>query len=122
MRAALVLLVVFAALPLVETGATATRAGLRGVVMLSPAAPVCLQGRPCEKPAVGVLLQFRRNGRVAAQVTTGRGGWYAVRLAPGRYAVRAPKYRVGTGLSPQRVTVLEGRVIRRDFRLDSGMQ
>lgn len=122
MRAAFALVVVLAALPLVEAGGAAVRSGLRGVVMLSPAAPVCVQGRPCEKPAVGVLLQFRRNGQVAARATTGRGGWYVVHLAPGRYVVRAPKYRVGTGLRPQRVVVPESRVRRQDFQLDSGMQ
>jgi SAM-dependent methyltransferase len=40
----------------------------------------------------------------------------------GSYAVRVPRRRVGTGLSPRVVRVPRGRIARVDFHLDTGLQ
>jgi hypothetical protein len=96
--------------------------GLRGLVMQGPTAPVCRTDDPCEEPARGILLQFRRSGKVVAEVKTTRAGRYSVRLSAGSYAVKTSRRRVGTGLTPRVVRVPRGRIARVDFHLDTGIQ
>jgi hypothetical protein len=105
-------------------GAAAARhvSGLRGLVMQGPTKPVCRTDDPCEEPARGILIEFRRDGKVAAEVKTTRSGTYSIRLRPGSYAVHVPGRRVGTGLSPRVVRVPRGRLARVDFHLDTGLQ
>lgn len=103
-----------------STGATSS--GLRGLVTLSPIRPVCLEEQPCSKPAAGAVLVFRRNGRAVARVTTRPDGTYRVILRPGTYIVVAPRYRVGSGVTPRTVRVPRGRVARVDLEIDSGIQ
>jgi hypothetical protein len=70
-----------------------------------------------------VRLQFLRDGRVAASVTSGTGGRYRIVLRPGRYAVRvAPQPKIGRGPEPSSVTVPRGRVAHVDFMLDTGIR
>jgi hypothetical protein len=102
--------------------ASGTASGLRGVVMRGPTSPICRVGDPCEEPARGLLLQFRRDGRIVKQVRTSRTGWYRVLLRRGRYAVTTPGVRPTARLQPQLVSVRRGRVLRRDFHLDTGIQ
>ena len=90
--------------------------------MLSPTRPVCIEGQPCSKPAAHVLLVFRRGGAVAARVTTGARGWYRVLLRPGTYTVVAPRYLVGSGVTPKTVRVQEDRMMRVDLEIDTGIQ
>jgi len=115
-----------AGLALVSTfaGAAGSRisSGLHGVVMRGPIKPVCREGEPCEVPAKGLSLQFRRDGRVRAQVKTTRTGRYLVRLRPGRYGVTSPGLRPWQQLSPKVVRVPRGRVGRVDLHLDTGLQ
>jgi hypothetical protein len=108
----------------VAGAATGTRlkSGLHGVVMRGPTKPVCEDTEPCEEPAVGVVLQFWQNGRLAAQVKTVRGGRYVVRLRRGRYAVKTLRRYPGTGLTPRAVRVPAARLARVDFHLDTGIQ
>jgi hypothetical protein len=96
--------------------------GLHGVVLRGPTKPVCMESEPCEEPAVGVVLQFRRAGRLVAEVKTGRAGAYIVRLRPGIYAVVTPRRRIGTGLTPRVVRVPRGNLTRVNFHLDTGIQ
>ncbi len=102
--------------------ASVTGSGLRGLVMLSPTRPVCLEEQPCSKPAAGVVIVFRRDGRAAASVTTRADGTYRVLLRPGTYTVVAPRYRVGSGVTPRTVRVPKGRVARVDLEIDTGIQ
>ena len=118
MLAALALALCFAG-----AAASAPVSGLHGVVMEGPIKPVCKVGEPCEKPAAGVVLQFKRAGRVVARVKTTMKGTYRVRLRPGAYAVTTvPKRRIGTGLTPKTVRVRKARMGRRDFHLDTGLE
>ena len=96
--------------------------GLRGLVMQGPTKPVCPVDEPCEAPAAGILLQFKRDGKVVAEVKTTRAGRYSVRLRAGRYSVQVAHRRVGAGLSPRVVHVPRGRIARVDFHLDTGIQ
>ena len=122
------LAVIFAALVLGLTvpGAAAPPtpvSGLRGIVTRGPTMPVCRVGEPCEEPAVGVVLEFRRTGVLNARVKTGRAGAYTVRLRPGAYAVTtSPPRRVGSTLSPRVVRVPSGRLARVNFFLDTGVR
>ncbi len=97
--------------------------GLHGVVMRGPTQPVCQIGKPCSEPAVGALLVFSHNGRVAARVRAGAGGRYAVRLRAGFYAVRlSPEPKIGSGLRPRQVHVGSGLDARLDFDVDTGIR
>ena len=96
--------------------------GLHGIVSRGPIQPVCRAGTPCTAPAVGAMLVFSRNGRVAARVRTLAGGRYTVRLAAGTYAVRlSPVPRIG-GLTPRTVRVPGGASRRLDFTIDTGIR
>lgn len=106
-------------------GATASStltSGLRGVLMRGPIRPVCDDSQPCDAPAPGVVLRFKRGDRVVARVTTGTGGRYRVVLRPGRYAVTTPDRGPGAGLTPRFVQVHKARVARVNFHLDTGIQ
>jgi hypothetical protein len=100
----------------------ASVSGLRGIVTLAPSRPVCSVGESCTKPGVGVTVVFRRNGRAVAKVTAQKGGIYRIVLRPGRYAVVAPRYRIGSGVTPSVVRVPIGRMKRVDFVVDTGIQ
>lgn len=108
--------------PAASPFATGTASGLRGNVTLFPARPVCIEDEPCSKPAPGALLVFKRDGRIAARVTTTRDATYRVLLAPGSYAVTAPQHRHGSGVTPRTVRVPKGRITRVDLEIDTGIQ
>ena len=94
---------------------------LHGFVMRGPTAPVCMTAKPCSEPAVGAVLAFTRNGRLAARVRVGQGGRYSVRLAAGIYRVRqVPAPKIGFGIRPDRIVV--GRSMRADFFIDTGIR
>lgn len=121
--ATLVVALVLALLAPIEAASeSAAGSGLRGLVTLSPTRPVCIEERPCSKPAAGVVLVFRRDGGSVTRVTTRADGTYRVLLRPGRYTVVAPRYRVGSGITPQTVRVPRGRVAHLDFEIDTGIQ
>ena len=93
------------------------------MVMEGPIKPVCKIGEPCDRPVPGLVLEFKRSGRVVARVKTTQKGTYRVRLRAGSYSVTTvPPRRVGTGLTPKTVRVSKGRVARRDFHLDTGLR
>ena len=111
------------ALPAYGAAATPSSAsGLHGLVLQGPTRPVCSADEPCETPAAGVHLQFKRDGTVVAAVKTTAAGRYSVALPPGRYGVQVTRRRVGAGLSPRVVRVPRGRNARVDFHLDTGIQ
>jgi hypothetical protein len=112
------------ATPIFSLGGAATTqvSGLRGLVLQGPTAPVCRTDDPCEEPAREIRLQFRRGGKVVAEVNTTKAGRYSVRLRAGSYVVTSPRRRVGTGLTPRVVQVPRGRIARVDFHLDTGIQ
>jgi hypothetical protein len=113
-------LVLFALVPAV--GAASTTSGLRGKVTVSPSRPVCIEGQPCSKPAPGVLVVFRRDGRIVARVTTRADATYRVVLPPGTYTITAPQYRRGSGVTPKTVRVPKGRIAHVDLEIDTGIQ
>lgn len=99
-----------------------TLALLHGIVMRGPTTPVCMTDKPCSEPAVGAVLAFSRNGRVAARARVGQGGRYSVRLAAGVYSVRqVPAPKVDFGIRPDRVRV-RGVSTRADFFIDTGIR
>jgi hypothetical protein len=95
---------------------------LHGTVMKGPTQPVCQVGKPCSAPAVGVTLVFSRRGHVVGRTRTVSGGRYAIRLAPGFYAVAvSPPMTIGRGLEPRSVTVRTVTTTR-NFSLDTGIR
>jgi hypothetical protein len=103
-------------------GTASTTSGLRGKVTVSPSRPVCIEGQPCSKPAPGVLVVFRRDGRIVARVTTRADATYRVVLPRGTYTITAPQYRRGSGVTPKTVRVPKGRIAHVDLEIDTGIQ
>jgi hypothetical protein len=122
MASVIVTLVLAVLAPIGTATDPASGSGVRGLVTLSPTRPVCLEEQPCSKPAVNVVLVFRRDDRVVARVTTRADGTYRVLLRPGRYTVVAPQYRIGSGVTPRTVRVPRGRVAHVDLEIDTGIQ
>ncbi|MBA2294245.1 MAG: carboxypeptidase regulatory-like domain-containing protein [Actinobacteria bacterium] len=105
-----------------SAGTSPSAGSVHGVVTLMPARPVCIEGRPCGKPAAGVVLRFSRDGKIVGRATTSAAGSYRIRLAPGGYSVSIAPESPRRVLSPRLVRVASGRSIRADFELDTGMQ
>jgi hypothetical protein len=99
-------------------GGTAT--GFRGYVKRGPTMPVCRVGVPCDAPAKGVKLRFSRAGKVVTSATTNNRGWYRVVLRAGPYSVSTNAK--GSAFGPRTVTARTGRVMRRDFLIDTGIR
>ncbi len=99
-------------------GGTAT--GFRGYVKRGPTMPVCRVGVPCTAPAKGVKLRFSRAGKVVATATTNSQGWYRVVLRAGNYTVGTSSKVAAFG--PRTATAKKGRMIRRDFLIDTGIR
>jgi hypothetical protein len=110
------------ALVLPAAAPSAARSGLRGVVLIDPAYPVCSVGTPCTKPADHLRLVFTRRGNAVARTRTRADGSYRITLAPGTYGVTSPGHTAGKGLEPQRVAVRLGSYRRVAFRLDIGIR
>jgi hypothetical protein len=88
MRRALALAVLLVlASPVLAAGA-APAGGIQGVVK-QPEAGMCAAGDPCDGVGRGVLLVFTRPRLTAKQVRSDADGRFRIRLAPGRYHVRA---------------------------------
>jgi hypothetical protein len=96
--------------------------GLHGTVVISPSQPVCMVGQPCSKPDPNDELAFWRQGRRAAAAHTDSAGHYRVSLAPGRYAVTAPRHKGLGRVEPRYVTVPTSRYARVNFTLDIGIR
>jgi len=113
-----------AALAAVADAAAATSHGtLTGTVTRGPVSPVCVAEQPCNEPARGVALVFRRNGVAIANVVTSAEGLYRVRLAPGTYSVARRQSRgIDHRLEPNRVRVYASRVVRVEFSIDTGIR
>ena len=60
---------------------------VRGVLVI-PRSAVCPPDDPCDPPRSTGSLVFSRFGKVAARAELTATGTFALRLAPGRYAVR----------------------------------
>ena len=104
-------------------GGEAAAGGLYGTVRVQPATPACATGTSCTKPAADFRLVFLRDGRRVAAPTTDARGRYRVRLAAGRYVVRAAEgVSPKRGLQPGVVTAPDGRFARRDLTYDAGIR
>ena len=99
-------------------GGTAT--GLRGYVKRGPTMPVCRVGVPCTEPAKGVKLTFSRAGKLAATATTNDRGWYRVVLPAARYTVSVNAK--GSAFGPRTASAQKGRMLRRDYLIDTGLR
>jgi hypothetical protein len=96
--------------------------GLFGTAVISPAQPVCRTGESCTKPAAGMTLVFTNTRGVAKSVVTTAKGTYRIRLSPGTYTVRVGgANRIGK-ITPVKVVVRRGLLVRRDFAIDVGIR
>lgn len=95
---------------------------LHGIVLRGPTSPVCMTSKPCNEPAVGAMLGFSRNGRIAARIRVGAGGRYGLHLPVGTYTVsQLASPRIGFGLRPAVIRVHAGST-RADFFIDTGIR
>ncbi len=103
-----------------SAGGSTAATGFRGYVKRGPTMPVCRVGVPCTAPARGVKIRFSRAGKIAATATTNDRGWYRVVLGAGRYTVSVNAK--GSAFGPRTATARSGRMIRRDFLIDTGLR
>ena len=96
--------------------------GLFGTAVISPSQPVCRVDEPCTKPAAGMTLVFTSTRGAAKSVVTTAKGTYRVRLAPGTYTVRVGGANRLGKLTPAKVVVRSGLLLRRDFAIDVGIR
>jgi hypothetical protein len=117
-------LIVGASLAVTFGGAAAAQngTGLYGVVVISPAYPVCEEGAPCTRPAGGVVLQFFRGGHKVAATRTRANGTFRLALTPGKYVVSTPLPKRVSRLNPRTATVPRTRYGRANFTLDIGIR
>ena len=113
-----------AARPIEDSGARAASNGLQGTVYRGPITPVCRVSQPCEAPAPGVTLEFRRGGVKIGSAKTGADGKYRILIAAAIYTVVADERGPGRERSPfpRRVKVRPGHVDTLDFRIDTGIR
>jgi len=98
-----------------QSSGGAGASGVAGVVVISPASPVCASGTSCTRPAKRFRLAFSRKGESVFTTTDSRGR-YSVRPVNGRNTGRKQ------GLQPSTVTVPRGRFAKRDFTYDTGIR
>jgi carboxypeptidase family protein len=105
---------------LVTSGAGGSGSGVTGRVVKGPIRPICTSELPCNGPAKGARVTFRR-ANVVRSTLTGANGRYRIALLPGRYRVTLT---VG-GLRPpaaRTVIVLGGRYAVANFTIDTGIR
>ena len=117
---------VIVAVALVSTpasiGVAASSTVVRGIVVRSPTAPVCVEVRPCSAPLPGATIVFSRDGSDVVRVVTNSRGRFVVELAPGTYGVRIPGRGPLARLSPRSVRIrTQARAMLR-FVLDTGIR
>ena len=110
--------------PIEDSLAGAASNGLQGTVYRGPITPVCRISEPCEAPAAGVLLEFRRGGVRIASARTDAAGKYRILIAAAIYTVVADERGPGRERSPfpRRVKVRLGHIDKLDFRIDTGIR
>lgn len=107
----------------VASTAGAPPPNVKGTLYRGPIMPVCIEGRPCDAPARGVVLVFSHAGADVKRVTTGAAGRFALRLSPGWYAVRTlHKPRLGSALTPARLRAPASGVLTIRLHLDTGIR
>jgi hypothetical protein len=116
----LALLLVTATIAAAGASAAVGPSGLHGVVRRGPISPVCRDNVPCDAPAAGVVLTFRRAG-VARTARTDANGRYRIALAAGIYSLESSGRQLGQP-SPAKVRVRAGRFDRIDFMIDTGIR
>lgn len=101
-------------------GRSSEKVDLSGVVRVGPTPGPCVANTPCSLPAAGVELEFVRSGQSVVDVSTDKRGRYEVRLEPGTYRIRVPKYPLPATLQPETVTVEDDAQI--NVEIDSGVR
>ena len=96
----------------ISTGGS-TKAGLFGIVTVSPGTPTCKPGTSCGRPAAGVTLAFvhRSDGKLAARAKTDIRGRYRVTLATGRYDDRIAVPPGGKPHFLEKTVILDSRQV-----------
>jgi hypothetical protein len=115
--------VILSVLALSVSAAGATGSGVYGKVSRGPVTPVCVAERPCSGLAARTMLEFVRQGVVAARIVTAKDGTYQVRLDAGVYLVRSGQSAgIGRRLDPTSVRVVARRWARQNFSIDTGIR
>ena len=102
-------------------GSSGAPGGLWGKVSKGPTRPVCVAELPCTKPAANTQLVFRR-AEFRKTVRTDESGRYRITLRHGVYSVRVAASGLQPLPDPRVVRVPQGRSIRIDFSVDTGIR
>lgn len=102
----------------------ASTTGISGTVTEGPITPVCVEGDPCERPLVAILLVRDASGGVVAQTQSAADGTYRIELPPGSYAVEPLTPGDGPFPIAQTVNVTVGAegFVTLDIEYDTGIR
>ena len=96
--------------------------GIRGHVLYGPTCPVQRVGQTCTRPYQATIAVRGRGGRLVARVRSSSGGYFSVRLTPGRYVLVPEAGRPFPRSSSQSVTVRSHRYTNVTISYDSGIR
>lgn len=103
--------------------ATTPDSGLRGQVLYGPTCPVQRPGAICERPYQATLVVSRTTSRgTIARVRTSADGRFTVRLAAGRYLVKATGHTTFPRSWSQKVSVTANHFTSLTIHIDSGIR
>jgi len=115
----LTFLVIVVSLALASSVAAQQPSGVRGVTMVGPTQPVCVESDPCEAGRSVTMNVIDLSGNVVKTFTSKKHGRFGIRLSPGTYFLKSVSvYPRGS----TQVIVEEGKFTYVVVHLDSGMR
>lgn len=99
--------------------------GIKGIVSMDPAYPVCKVGEPCDAPVVGATLRIKgQDNTIIKHVTTNNKGRFRLSIKPGRYIVTLLKPKAGSlaGKPNKTLDVSKGKFSSVSFVIDTGIR
>ena len=120
----LALLLVNGSLASAESDAT-RGSGVEGVVMVSPTWPGPIKKgseKPNVAPVAGAVFSVSNNKGTVTSFTTDGEGRFRLSLSPGHYVVSLTENRFARPCGPFEIDVGPGKMIKVEWRCDSGMQ
>jgi hypothetical protein len=105
--------------------ATTEISGIKGVIMVSPSRPGPIKKEsesPTAAPLSNAKFIVKSDNKVVTTFSTNGDGQFEVALKPGHYTVSSSESRFPKPCGPFEVNVEPGKMLRVEWRCDSGMR